>query len=86
MTPIVKSPNGTHYYFTYQKSIPNKADLFKGCDVRNDGGYIVAPPSKNGTGRPYSYVVNIKQHQPALIPKKLIAYINSFFISRARSK
>lgn len=84
MTPIVSTPNGTHYYFTYQKGIPNKADLFKGCDARNDGGYIVAPPSQNGTGKPYTYIVNIKQNPPAPIPEKLIAYINQLLLSRGR--
>lgn len=47
-TPIVHSASGgEHRYFEYDPSFPNKADIMKGLDVRNDGGVIIAPPSKN---------------------------------------
>jgi hypothetical protein len=44
--PTVKTPKGMHYYFDYTPGIPNKARILKDVDVRNDGGYVIAPPSK----------------------------------------
>lgn len=45
----VKTGNGgMHLYFAYNPDAPNVADVFKdgkGVDIRNDGGYVVAPPS-----------------------------------------
>lgn len=45
----VKTGNGgVHLYYAYHADAPNVADVFKdgkGVDVRNDGGYVVAPPS-----------------------------------------
>jgi hypothetical protein len=45
--PIVKTPSkhGVHYYFAYTPGIVNKARIIEGTDIRNDGGYVVAPPS-----------------------------------------
>lgn len=48
-TRVVKSPSGgLHYYFKYDVEIPHTTG-FNGysIDVRNNGGYIVCPPSKN---------------------------------------
>jgi hypothetical protein len=48
-TYTVKTGNGgVHLYFQYHADAPTAADVFKdgkGVDVRNDGGYVVAPPS-----------------------------------------
>lgn len=48
-TYCVKTGNGgMHLYFKYHEGAPNVADVFKdgkGVDIRNDGGYVVAPPS-----------------------------------------
>lgn len=45
----VKTGNGgMHLYYAYHEGAPNVADVFKdgkGVDIRNDGGYVVAPPS-----------------------------------------
>lgn len=38
---------GIHFYFKYpEKGIRNKVNLLPGIDVRGDGGYVIAPPSK----------------------------------------
>jgi hypothetical protein len=84
-TRIVRSPSGgLHYYFKYDPEIPHDTG-FNGysIDVRNNGGYIVAPPSYDDRG---SYVIEedneicemplqIKQwllmHRAHITPEKL---------------
>lgn len=48
-TYTVKTGNGgLHLYYAYNPEAPTIADFFKdgkGVDIRNDGGYVVAPPS-----------------------------------------
>ena len=52
--PIVQTPAkgrtdpGYHYYLQYVPGIANKARILNGVDVRNDGGYVLAPPSMGG--------------------------------------
>ena len=48
----VKTPNGVHHYFAYPGiEIRNSAGrLGEGIDIRADGGYVVAPPSRVGRG------------------------------------
>lgn len=48
-TYTVKTGNGGyHLYYQYQEGVLTAADVFKdgkGVDIRNDGGYVIAPPS-----------------------------------------
>jgi len=46
---------GTHLYFRHPgHSVPNSAGkLGAGIDVRGDGGYVIAPPSRHRNGRLY---------------------------------
>jgi len=77
LTPIVKSPKGWHYYFKHVAEIPNKANLSKGLDARSEGGYIIAPPSQNGNGKQYQYLVGINNTAIQSMPLSLYSYINS---------
>lgn len=46
-TPTVRTPSGgLHYYFLYEEGVRNAAGIVKGVDIRAEGGYVVAPPSK----------------------------------------
>ena len=58
---------GEHVIFRHPGGfIPNSAQkIGPGIDVRGDGGYIVAPPSRHITGRDYAISVD---HHPDLIP------------------
>lgn len=50
---------GKHFFFDHPgegKHVPTSAGkIAPGVDTRGDGGYIVAAPSTNGTGEPYSW-------------------------------
>ena len=51
ITPIAQSPSGgEHRYFLYEKGTRNRTRFIPDCDLRSEGGYIIAPPSKNGRG------------------------------------
>ena len=44
-TYTVKTPNGWHYYYKYNNLFKTGAGFLNHVDVRNDAGYVVAPPS-----------------------------------------
>lgn len=50
-TPCVKTPHGTHLYFSIPpamgvvKTIPQGGWGLKGCELKAEGGYVLAPPS-----------------------------------------
>lgn len=54
-TPTVKSPHGRHLYFKHRPGLANKVRAVSGTDLRTTGGYILAPPSRNGDGIPYTW-------------------------------
>lgn len=86
LTPVVKSPHGWHYYFTHTEGLVNRARVLTGCDVRNDGGYIVAPPSSNGKGS-YTWLPGCKigKTDLASIPDALKEKINANNKNKIRS-
>ena len=53
-TFTVKTPSGGyHLYYKYSAKVglsANKYPQFPHLDIRNDGGYVVAPPSKTDAG------------------------------------
>ena len=50
-----KTPKGFHLIYKYNPSVPTGAAFLPGVDARNNGGYIVAPPSKV-FGKSYSVI------------------------------
>lgn len=64
-TPIARTQKGgRHYYFKYVPGIPNAVRRMTGVDLRNDGGFVVAPPS-SGVFGPYEWV---KGFEAGMIP------------------
>lgn len=53
-----RTGSGWHAYFAHPgMAIPNSAGrLGEGLDIRGDGGYVVAPPSRHGSGRTYRWL------------------------------
>ncbi|HPE06288.1 MAG TPA: bifunctional DNA primase/polymerase [Smithellaceae bacterium] len=60
-TPTATTPRGgEHLYYKYpmnERLTINTAAL-PGIDFRGEGGYILVPPSANGTGNPYAWINN----------------------------
>jgi putative DNA primase/helicase len=49
---------GMHILLTYpkDKSVQNATGIIPGCDIRSDGGFIVAPPSRHASGNTYEWL------------------------------
>jgi Bifunctional DNA primase/polymerase, N-terminal/Family of unknown function (DUF5906)/Primase C terminal 2 (PriCT-2) len=46
---------GRHYFFTYPANVRVPTKKVEGLEVRSDGAYVVAPPSRHHTGKPYTW-------------------------------
>jgi hypothetical protein len=56
-TVASRTPRGFHLYFGYVPGIRNRVRVPQlNVDVRNDGGYVVAPPSRLSISDRYSWV------------------------------
>ena len=54
-----RTGRGEHYWFRHPGGVlPNAVRLRPGLDLRGDGGYVVVPPSRHVTGRPYEWIVS----------------------------
>lgn len=59
-TFTVRTPsNGYHLYFKYDPEIKQTQNKDVGIDIRNDGGYVVCPPSSIN-GKAYTVVNDVK--------------------------
>jgi len=45
---------GAHFYYRYTPKFKNAVRIRELTDIRNDGGYVVAPPSRHKSGKRYS--------------------------------
>jgi len=74
-TPISKTGSGgEHIFFKHPGvEIRNSAGkLGKGLDIRGDGGYVVAPPSRHPNGKYYEWIVKPSQFALAEMPEWMI--------------
>jgi hypothetical protein len=71
--PVCKTPKGWHYYFKHIKGLRNGVKVLTDCDIRAQGGYIVAPPSRNGHNTFYTWLseLSIFQVTPPDMPESL---------------
>ena len=67
-TPAVRTPKGgQHLYFRCNnESLRNNSRALPGIDFRANGGYVVAPPSVNGSGHMYIWEVPLSVDRPEL--------------------
>ena len=72
----VKTNNGYHIYCTYTDKLKTTTNKKAKIDVRNDGGLIIAPPTKytllNGSIAQYKYIGGVKLGE---IPESIIEII-----------
>lgn len=55
--PTAMTPRGgLHHYFKCPEGLGNNTGAIPGCDLRANGGYVVAPPSSNGEGKCYQWM------------------------------
>ena len=81
VTPITKSPKGKHLYFEYKEGISNATRFLDDCDIRSEGGYIIAPPSSNGKGKMYQWLLQPFKNDISALPEELSnIIINSLYI------
>ncbi len=71
---IVSTPRGGyHYYFAYTPELKTTTKPDLGVDVRNDGGYVLIPPSETDLGK-YKWLKFSKKLVP--VPKDVIAFLS----------
>ena len=71
LTPTADTGGGgRHYFYAYNGSrIRNRAGLLDlNVDVRGEGGYVVAPPSRHLSGKQYVWRINHIGHKVAPLP------------------
>jgi putative DNA primase/helicase len=66
--------DGGHMYFRHHPGVRNRAGFRPGLDVRGQGGYVVAPPSKHSSGKQYEWAprVDLDAFAPADWPDMLL--------------
>ena len=76
ITPLSHTPRGgLHRWFgTPPEPISGRADVMPGIDFRCEGNFIVAPPSLNGSGKPYAWAegYSIFEVTPPPVPQSFI--------------
>ncbi len=57
---VARTGRGVHLIYSYEEKIKTCTTFggLKGLDVRNDGAYIVAPPSIHPNGHQYRFLLN----------------------------
>lgn len=81
ITPTATTPRGgQHLYFNNPagNDYSIKARILPGIDYRGNGGFVVAPPSVNGNGKPYAWVNGLGLDVPrADLPGALTLILNN---------
>jgi hypothetical protein len=66
---VITGRGGAHYYFSVPCEVRCSAGkLGAGLDVRGDGGYVIAPPSRHGLGRSYVWDAGADVDEVPLAP------------------
>jgi archaellum biogenesis ATPase FlaH len=65
-TPLVKTGDGMHLYFGHPGGRVRSRTISFGMDIKAEGGYVVAPPSRHASGRNYAWEMPPTGHVPML--------------------
>jgi len=88
--PIAKTPRGGwHLYFLFPSDtkLTIGAGVLPGVDFRGEGGYVIAPPSRNAEGKYYSWQDGLNLEEAALQPMPEAVsniLINSLYIEQRK--
>lgn len=79
--PVCETPRGgQHFYFRYPENVNlrNNCRAVPGCDLRAEGGYVIAPSSKGENGKRYQWhpSLDISKVEMPPLPPAYIKYIN----------
>lgn len=73
---VITGSGGFHLYYEAVEGVRNSASLIgPGVDVRSDGGYVIAPPSRHVSGGSYEWSDNLSfrtMPTPEVLPEWLI--------------
>jgi len=81
LTPTVTTPRGGKHLWvkcSNGKCITTASGVMPSVDTRGEGGYIIAPPSKNEHGQVYQWLdgLSLNDLEPADIPVSILNNIN----------
>jgi len=79
VTPVSKTPKGYHFFLKHRPGLSNGVRVLKDTDLRTTGGYVIVPPSKNGTGKAYAWMPGLKigEVDPAPMPDILFEILRA---------
>jgi len=69
---VLTGSGGRHYYFKYNPEFKNSVKFRPGLDIRNDGGYVIAPTSKHKSGKTYEFLKAPQTTPIAEVPEFLL--------------
>lgn len=79
-TATVRTGYGLHYYFQLppgENRFPSGVRVLgEGIDIRAEGGYVVAPPSRHATGVAYEWLREDLREVPAWLALQLVRPLN----------
>ena len=72
-TPLVRTGGGGyHYYFKYAPGFPNSIRFAELHDLKNDGGYVIAPPTVHKSGRKYEWEIPYGSVELVELPTEIV--------------
>jgi len=66
--PRAKTPRGGLHVYFKASGLKSAVDIFPGVDLRGEGSYIVVPPSVNGNGKKYEWILPIDGRARHFLP------------------
>lgn len=79
---VITGSGGYHLYFEAVEGIRNSASVVgPGIDIRSDGGYVIAPPSRHLSGGTYVWSENLS-FKTMPVPAALPEWLTTFLLPR----